>query len=112
MSERRISNQEIAQKLRRAGTAKLLRENEAFRKFCLWYFHTAGIFRTTHRADPCLSSFEEGKRALGLQVLDELLAADDSALSLIITDRAALMEALGTGQPQEEPDDGPDDFER
>jgi hypothetical protein len=116
MAARKPTGQEMARKVR-AAELKGLMGDVRFRNFVLRLLANASIFHTTHRAEPVQSAFAEGRRALGLEVLHELLRADAGGVRTIFPDDAALLAAIGPQIPQTPgDDDGPDErdfpFER
>lgn len=115
MAGERKSNEEIRLEIQRANDAKLL-QNPAFQSFCLRLLRTAGILEPNQRADPVRSALAEGRRALGIEVLQTLLKADERAFELICPTSAVRESLIGKTaepQPQEEAHDGPEyPFER
>ena len=114
MAERRLTGQEMAQKVRDAELKGLMADPR-FRNFILRLLSNASIFNPTHRADPVQTAFAEGRRALGLEVLHSLLRADAGGVRMIFPDDATLLAAMGP-KVHQSPGDGDDDrdepFER
>ena len=116
MGERRMTDQEMAAKVRDAELRGLMGDAR-FRNFVLRLLANALIFHTTQRADPVQTAFAEGRRALVLEVHYDLLRADAGGVRMIFPDDAALLAAMGPQTPQppgddDGPDDGHDPFER
>lgn len=68
--------------------ARLL-DDKVFVRFVLRVLDSAGIYQTTQRANPYATSHAEGRRALGLEMLDMLLAARPDALVVIVQEHLA-----------------------
>jgi hypothetical protein len=66
------------------GEAKLLRDSEVFRRFIWTILGDASIFLPTHSpGSPYETSYREGRRALGLEILHRLKASTPNALALL-----------------------------
>lgn len=58
----------------------------SFRRFMLRAYRRAGILETTYRADAGASAFAEGRRNLGLELLDLLCGAVPDAHVQIVSE--------------------------
>lgn len=84
MSERQtLTAQEIQLRLFRRGLKELLDNNQTFRRFVWTIMSDAGIFHPTHRGSPYDTSYAEGRRALGLEVLHLLKSARLDILAVV-----------------------------
>lgn len=78
-----------AELILRDAEARRLLDDGLFVRFVLRLVESAGIYQTTQRADPYATSHAEGRRALGLEMLDMLLAARPDALVTIMQEHLA-----------------------
>jgi hypothetical protein len=105
-----MTNEDLRLKVQRANDAALLKDKR-FQGFILRLLDTAGIMRPNHRVDPVRSAFAEGRRALGIEVLNTLLAADEGAVQLIMptaaTVRALIAETTSPNESADDRDDQP-----
>jgi hypothetical protein len=99
---RRLSNAELALKRESAELDALLND-QRFVRFTYWLFREAGIFVPTHGANPYDTSYREGRRALGLEVLHRLKHIRPDILAL--TESAGNLLAAQIPQEQGTPDD-------
>lgn len=93
---------EMADKLQRAGLRALC-QNEAFQKWLWTILADANIFSPTHvPGHPDTSAHAEGRRALGLQILHKLNAAEPDILPMLWRAGNLLERDVVQAQQQEE----------
>jgi hypothetical protein len=87
------------------GIAELLSTSKTFRKFCWTILTDAGIYMPTYRqGSPAAASdhaYQEGRRALGLEILHGLKFAKDGVLALLEQEGdllAAQAQAMSNGR--------------
>lgn len=110
----RMTNRELQRALMLKGVEALLDQNSAFRKFVWTIMVEAGIFVPTYsRVSPHDTSHNEGRRALGLEVLHMLKNIRPDILGLLEREGNLFEQAA---KPPESEDDfehpaEPDDFD-
>lgn len=83
----RMTRADLSLQVHRKNLAALLDTSPAFRKFCWTILSEASIFYPTYsRVSPHDTSHNEGRRALGLEVLHMLTAAHPGVLAMIEAD--------------------------
>lgn len=106
----RLSNRDLALKLQSAGLKALLDTSPVFRKFMWTLMIEAGIFYPTYRqGSPHGTSYQEGRRALGLEILHMLKAAHEGTLGILEREGDLIATQTGAAQPPGEDDDAEDD---
>lgn len=96
MSEqrKRLSKADITDMVMKKNLEKLLVENQTFRQFCWTLLVQASIFAPTHSpGSPYDTSYNEGRRSLGLEVLHLLRAIRPDVLTLLEREGSLLDEA-------------------
>lgn len=106
MSRERPTRQQLSLGVQRKGLESLLNESKAFRVFLFELFTDASIFYPTYsRGSPHDTSYAEGRRALGLEVLHKLKYVRPDILGLIEREGNLLsqqIEALAQAAPDRE----------
>lgn len=98
----RLTTQQLAEKLQRAEEEALLADRK-FRRFLFRLFRDCSIYYPTYqRGDPHGTSYWEGRRASGLEVLHRLQGLEPGLMGLIEQEGNLLAERL---TPQQSPDD-------
>lgn len=102
---RRPTKHELALRVQAKGLDDLLTTSKVFRRFVFTTLDQAGIFATTYRqGSPDATSYLEGRRSLGLLILDSLRLARPDILA-IMEREGDLLRRLTPDQPQENPDE-------
>lgn len=104
----RISNAEIKLNVKREGLRLLLKNNKAFNDLMLDIFTSAKLDEITFsQGQPDRSAFAEGRRSLGLEVLDMLKAAEPRARIMLESYRADAneLDQLEASSPPQDDDD-------
>lgn len=92
----RKSNLELEMTVQRAGLKRLM-QDRVFRRFILTVLDDAAIDQTTFRqGSPHDTSFLEGRRALGLTILDMLRAAEPAVRASLEAEREILRLSIST----------------
>lgn len=110
MSGRRSNNGDIRARLEREEV-RLLLQDQKFRRFAWRLLSKSGMFEPSHRANPVDTSFAEGRRALGIDVLTDLRLAQPDALLAVLGEYPKGLPGYSTGEiePPGDDDDGRDD---
>lgn len=105
----RPSRQQLTLAVRNRNLQTLLNDNQTFRQFLWTLFVDAGIFYPTYsRGSPHDTSYKEGRRSLGLEVLHRLKNLQPGVLGLIEREGDLLVKAEKEAAPtpsQEDPDE-------
>ena len=93
---------------RSIDTAELMEllNDDRFRRYLWRWLGKSGIYQTTYSGSTDATSFREGRRALGLDMLTECLTAREDALRMILTSGEG---APGVTDRQERSTPGDDD---
>lgn len=106
----RLTNAEIQRRLMLKGIASLLDESAAFRKFLWTLLKDASIFYPTYsRASPYDTSYHEGRRSLGLEVLHLLKDIRPDILGLLEHEGNLFEQAAKPPETEDEYAPEPDD---
>jgi len=101
----RMTRQQLALNVQRRNLQTLL-DNPAFRKFCWTILTEARIFYPTYsQGSPYDTSFNEGRRALGLEVLHMLKHVRPDILGLLEREGNLLAQEIEAAKPPESEDD-------
>ena len=79
---------EVRLRIEREET-RLLLEDRKFRRFLWRLLAQSDMFGSSHRGNPSDASFKEGRRTLGLELLDELRVVRPDALHIILAEYPA-----------------------
>lgn len=90
---------------------RLLMADRKFRRFIWRFFGKSGMFSRSTGSTPHDTSFREGRRDLGNEVLTELRLADPGALAQILAEYPAGLPGIGTGELDPHPTGDDDDPE-
>lgn len=110
MSERRtLTKHDLRLSLQRAGLKNLLETSQPFRQFVWTIFTEARIFAPTYsRGSPHETSYQEGRRALGLEVLHILKSSRPDILALIEGEGNLTADELEGPNAAQSPEDDPE----
>lgn len=101
------------QELMRRGLAELIEANQAFRIFLWTMFNDAGIFYPTYsHGSPYDTSFNEGRRAMGLEVLHMLKHVRPDILGIVEREGNLLHREIAAAKPHGDSDALLDDYEQ
>lgn len=104
----RMTNQEMALRTMRQNLGTLLDTSPAYRQFLWTLFVEAGIFYPTYsRRSPHDTSYNEGRRSVGLEMLHLLKAVRPDILSII--EREGNLLDAAPPKPREDPNELPPD---
>ena len=106
MARERPTRQQLSLMVQQKGLKTLIDEQPAFRKFIWTVFTEAGIFVPTYsRGSPHDTSYNEGRRALGLEVLHMLKHVQPDILAIVEREGNLLASDVQAAAPQNESED-------
>lgn len=98
---KRLTAHDLALRVQRRGLDDLLDRSQPFKRFCWTILIEAGIFAPTYRqGSPHDTSYWEGRRALGLEVLHILKAVRPDILALLEAEGSLLTKQVQDEQQQ------------